>query len=622
MALTSEEKQFDNKIKESSLHVKFDKQLTAMRVSHENKLLQPIEDLDKITRYPDAIRYELDQQLKEKFNGQALIDIVEEELINQRDYYLWKTAKLNEVVELIDKEIEFRQVGKVTRNPIGTTFYIDSDNGNDGNNGTATGTAWATLHKFTENPRNAGDIAIVRMGRTARYDDGGNLDFTSDGIIENPIIIEADYGNAFSDDVDLSVTATATLVFGSKTITFSADISSVLAAGDFIYVAGDDAKEFAYEVDSVVTTTVTLFLPYKGDQAGSGKTMTNMQHPPIWGTAAGSFEWNFDNDHYWKVQGIHIRGNDPFGTVELDTCTGHAFYDVIIEGAGGSSSAIKSNDDATEALLVKVRLFDHFYGVESISTTSSGHWVIIDSLFDMNGVGSSKCIRAYAGTAIVIDSEFKGAGAGDIGFGNFGQYSSVIVRLRNTILASTTEFPFQSQSFFCAAMIEDYDGVLNNTRQFTSFATADGDTTIQSETTTVRSGGGTQSIKVLPSTRLSTIWKYSRILVFEYPIYAATGSKTYTVYFRPTATADWTADPTNTELWIELEAWGHASNNYRKITKSTGVIDMNGSTSWQTLTVTVNPAQTGVAYLRVYYAKTKESGKANTFFTDTKIDIA
>ena len=119
MALTPVERDYDKRIKGQSLDIRFDKQLKAMRKSHADKLSQPTEDLDKIIRYPDAIRWELEQQFKEEFSGQELTDAVEEELISQRDYYLWKTAKLNEIVELIDKEIEFRKDKKVTRNPIG-----------------------------------------------------------------------------------------------------------------------------------------------------------------------------------------------------------------------------------------------------------------------------------------------------------------------------------------------------------------------------------------------------------------------------------------------------------------------------------------------------------------------
>ena len=119
MVLTPVEREFDRRIKEQSLHFRFDKQLNAMRDSHADKLPRVFDDLDKITRYPDAIRWELEQQLKEEFNGQALIDAVEEELLSQRDYYLWKTAKLNEIVELIDKEVELRKDKKVTRTKTG-----------------------------------------------------------------------------------------------------------------------------------------------------------------------------------------------------------------------------------------------------------------------------------------------------------------------------------------------------------------------------------------------------------------------------------------------------------------------------------------------------------------------
>ena len=125
-----------------------------------------------------------------------------------------------------------------------------------------------------------------------------------------------------------------------------------------------------------------------------------------------------------------------------------------------------------------------------------------------------------------------------------------------------------------------------------------------------------------PSTDIGAVWEHSHVKLFEYGFYTTTDEKTYTVYFRPSATADWTADPTAGELWIELEYWGHASNNFRRITKSTGVIDMNGSTAWQKLTVTIAPSQAGVAYLRCWYAKTKESGKSNIFFCDAKVEIA
>src|SRR3990167_89208 len=97
--------------------------------------------------------------------------------------------------------------------------------------------AWLDLDQFTENARSAGDKVIIRRG-AVQMDDGTDLLFTSDGTITNPIIIEADFDNLWRDQVDLSATATATLTFGSKTVTFASDISGVLAAGDWIYASG------------------------------------------------------------------------------------------------------------------------------------------------------------------------------------------------------------------------------------------------------------------------------------------------------------------------------------------------------------------------------------------------
>ena len=145
---------------------------------------------------------------------------------------------------------------------------------------------------------------------------------------------------------------------------------------------------------------------------------------------------------------------------------------------------------------------------------------------------------------------------------------------------------------------------------------------LQSDTSTLRSGGGNTSLLITPSIQIGTS-EASRYLIFEYPIYATTTSKTYTVYFKSNATADWTASPTAAECWLELEAWGHATNNFRKITKSTGALDFTTDANYdQTLTVTVAPAQAGVAYLRLYYGKPKESAKDNKFFIDPKVVIS
>ena len=497
-----------------------------------------------------------------------------------------------------------------------TTFYIDPVNGNNANDGlgTGAGNAWLDLDKFTENARSAGDKVIIRRGAN-QCDDGTDLLFTSDGTIANPIIIEADFDNAWGDQVDLSATATATLTFGSKTVNFSASVAGVLAAGDWIYANGDNNREFAYEVASVVTTTVTLYLPYKGNQAGSGKTMYNMQDNPIWNTAAGNIVWQLVTDDFWKIQGITIRGTSALGNVVIYSARCHQFNDCVFIGAGGDDIGIYMNNDFAIYVVKKCRFYNHRFNISYNTADVFGDVFMANSLLDGNNITDSYGI--YNPTSaqakfnfIIQESEILNHTAADlVTIGGYGFF-----KLRNTKLSSTTEIASITSAASGLFMSEDHDGVLNDTRFHYPAGPGSNlnQAMLQSETTTVRSGGSNKSIKVTPTANLTTIWDFNKLLIFELPIYATTDSKTYTVYFN-LPDANFSVDPTASELWLELEAWGHATNNFRKITKSTGTVISDDN--WNSLTVTVAPDQAGVAYLRCWYAKTKEAG-SNIFFVD------
>ena len=54
--------QWAEDVKAESLHVKYDYQLAEMELSHQAKIPKVDKDLDKFTKYPDAIKYELEQQ--------------------------------------------------------------------------------------------------------------------------------------------------------------------------------------------------------------------------------------------------------------------------------------------------------------------------------------------------------------------------------------------------------------------------------------------------------------------------------------------------------------------------------------------------------------------------------
>ncbi len=712
--------------KKESLHVKRNDQLSEMKESHEAKVIKVKKDVNKFLNYPEAVKFELDEQFTQifeehgnsnKIEGKTKQQCIDGEFVEQDIMYKWKIAKLHQSVERINKEIELRttgflsvlekikgdkrfepgtkefkgitKVGSKVRAPVGTTYYIDADNGaannsgltavqssavnisattasNDqvttsaahglitgdqvviaGNTGTtpdinganqtitvvdttnfiidgvditvdgnADGTVqeedgpYVDLDNFASTSRSAGDVAICRNGMTNNYDDGTDLLFTSDGSLINPITIEADYANAFSDDVDLSVTGTATLTFGSKTVTFSSDISSVCAVGDFIYASGDDAKVYAYEVAAVSTVTVTLYLPYKGDQAGAGKTMTNIQNPPRWGTTAANFQCNLDGDHYWRFQGIHFRGTDSSGQMEVDSCEGHLFMDCIFQGNGASDWGFFMADDSTSIIMRKCRIFDNNSGAFRTIADAHGRIKIYDSIIRDGGYGLDNSNGD-------IDWELYECELNNTTDIRGNPREGRHTKLRNTLMNGTTPIGSMTFTHMATLSFEDYDGVLNDNRFHYGQIANINSVLYQSETTKVRSGGSNASIKVTPTTKMGTNWEHTHLKLLDIPIYATTDSKTYTVYFASADNTDWDSDPTAGELWIELEAWGHASNNFRKITKSTGAVDFSTDTDFdQSLAVTVAPAQAGVAYLRVWYAKTKEATNANLFYVD------
>ena len=234
--------------------------------------------------------------------GESISTVSEYETEKNAD--IEKYYALDRIVQLLKKEIEFRGAGTFPRDPIGTTYYIDSDNGNDSNDGLGSGgaNAWLTISKFIASARSAGDIAICRRGTTANYGTAVTA-VLSDGQTSNPITLEADYDNVWSDNA--ASAQTYTLVHGSKTAEASATITGV-TAGEWVYNStdSDDQRLFAYEVVSVSGTTLTLRHPFKGT-SGATKTLTIMLANPIYGAGTNDVIY-LHEDRYWRFSGIHI----------------------------------------------------------------------------------------------------------------------------------------------------------------------------------------------------------------------------------------------------------------------------------------------------------------------------
>lgn len=573
-------------------------------------------------------------------------------------------------------------------------FFIDPTGGLDANPGTV-GSPWQTLAKYaTVEVRSPGDIATCRNGSSDNLG-AADLDFDEDGEANNPIIVEADYDNAFGDDVDLSATATATLVAGSKAILWSADISAVLALGDVIYVAIEDSREFSYEVaivqaadsgtddgaDSnklidtgkfastvlgtqIVNTTdgitgyvselvsaneveVTLdgrpsglggtivvfdngdtftiahqsvlFLPYKGDQAGAGKAMTNIQSPPLWNTIGGDFKWNLNLTNYWYFQGLHPRGTDSSGIADFNSNSGIIFKDFIFEGDGTTVTCLRVSDDQPDVQVLKTRFFNY----TDAYTSNVGQGAIVglfrDCLFDGNSAADSVALTVNRWTLIEVhDSEFRNHATADVEMVSFSGGSTL--KFRNVLLTSGTpilDVEDGEDGEFNRVLTEDYGGTPSDTRRFSYQDSAAATPILRSDTSKLRSGGSNISIKVTPSTKLGTVWEMSRVKLFDLAFFATTDEKTYTVFFASDDNVDWTVDPTTLELWIEADFWTDGTFKQRRIVKSTGTMDFSTDTDFdQSLAVTITPSQAGVLYLRAYYAKPKEAGNDNIFYCD------
>ena len=407
---------------------------------------------------------------------------------------------------------------------------------------------FASMDQFTENTRSAGDIAACRRGATATYNAAnGLLGNTSDGTSEAPITLEADYDDNWSDDV--TADQTYTMVFGSKVHTASATITT-LAASEWIYVVGDDQKLFAYEVDSVATDQLTLFLPFKGTD-GAGKSLTVMLAAPVFGDGVETGpRFDLSNANGFIYQGLELQCNATQGCVEFDASGPNILRDLILDNNGKSNTvALNIIDDSPELFVSKVRTFDSRYGIRATNGSGYNQAKLWNCLFDCNNVSSGEGYEFNSGENTFFDEcEFKRCAIGDVKMTtNINSKGSA--HMRNCVYGSTTKIDShhrQGTSTYPNWLnIEDFNGTLNDTRFFSAFSDAEGTPEWQSETTTVRTGGSTISTKVTPGISHGIIGhERSARTILDIPIFATTASKKYEIFFRPDATANWTANPT------------------------------------------------------------------------------
>ena len=521
-------------------------------------------------------------------------------------------------------------------------YYIDFTNGKDTNDGlgTTTDRAFQSLQQFANNARSAGDTAYVRrdMASTTNMSD---ITFTSDGDLNNPIVISADYDDLWDGFTTLPQTATP--VFGSKTITVSA--SSTAVHNSWIYFGTDCTEnattsvafigqkvnpcEYAYEVASstagTASTVLTLYMPYKGPSSGAGVTIRQMGKAPQWGATNGSSDFNFNMsaDQNWLFKGIDIRSTDSNGCIASANSFSVLIVDTICQADGASSSFLSGGN--LGAYIKKTRIFN-------INNGNSSGGTFADILLDCNNLASSigfpgtlarTTHRLYDVNVINCTDTFTTSGvSGTEGRTMFGRNIS-----RNSTITGLSGVAVAKYFF------EDDFGIVGLNSQSSNQISSDAiGTTTMATTTNLRSGGGPKNLVIFPpsgtaNTGIST--KYfpnSYIKLFEYPIYADTSSKTYSMWFNSTSTSNFTVSPltatatgsTTPELYIECEYYAASSgaDRFLKRSNTSDATQFSSVTTWEDISVTCQPTQAGILYLRGWYAKPKET-PTNYFYMDT-----
>lgn len=518
-----------------------------------------------------------------------------------------------------------------------TAYYVDFTAGIANGDGLATTTPFNNLDSFTEAARSAGDIAFMRRG-VASTTGVSSVDFTSDGAINNPIIVSVDYDNLWNEFATSSVSFTTNA--GTTTLIASGSIVDI-AAGDWIYIMGDCTEtyndtsytpcNFSYEVKAVNGTLLDLFIPYKGNQSGSGLEVRIMPDQPIIGLVSSNITMNLNTDLYWIIDGLDFRSTA--GDITLAGNNGFwLFKDCIFRANGSGDIWITTSATAgvADLMIKKTRAINALTGFNYIanSVAHPGRLRIEDSYFDMSDVASATFLDRTTDAIpwkmdIYISDSFLINATQVLDIDTDDDVSNFY--FRNFIFGSDVVTPYNninlSEGSF--VFVEDSDGEMGKNELYGVLSRTESLPYISS-TSTLRTGGGANTIQVSPTAAVDESFYTTHIKLFDYAIYTNTTSRQYDFYFRTsTTTTEWTANPTASQLWIECDYWAHntskdtTATSSRKVKKSTGTVDFAGNADWQTLSVTCAPTQTGILYLRGFYGKSRETSQSNEFLIDS-----
>ena len=272
-------------------------------------------------------------------------------------------------------------------------FYIDGTCATPGNGTSATcsgaNAPLGTLRSFTDVARAAGDVAIIRRTATTTAM-GVAISVTTDGTLNAPITVQADKDNAFGDFATSSQTFTAQI--GSVFMASSASTTDAFP-GKWIYVAGDcyenptsvrpNGCDYHYQIRNASTTGIELYFPYKGTNAGSGKSLRVMPSGTQMSITTNTLAViSLANDDFWNWDGLDMQSSATGGTF-VNSSMGTTLKDIVIQTDGTTATPFGTGmDNAT--WVYKTRTFRNSGNIVS---PTGGVWE--DFIGDCNAVAST-----------------------------------------------------------------------------------------------------------------------------------------------------------------------------------------------------------------------------------------
>jgi len=358
---------------------------------------------------------------------------------------------------------------------------------------------------------------------------------------------------------------------------------------------GDIAKVRANQTHTYNTADIVFdedgnadnYITIKGCDSTDDPWSDGSDVKPVISFGSASYQMYLSGDNYWKLHQLNLTGStDSYGAVRVNDSKRIVIDSCVIQGNGSTGAYDRS---VSSVHLINTEFYDNGnYGVVNYD----GIMFIEGCEFNSGNSGTSYGIYSAYGITDVKDTTFGSTtthSESDLRVGSGG-----IIRLRNCILSSTTE---QKRTGYGGGVIhsEDHDQIFGAHKSWYYTGSVTKDTTV------VRSGGGSSSAKLEPSSNASSkepLTIADDWLHGDFKIWCSAAQTTVTIYIRGFG---WSSFPTSSELYVEASYLSNAATADRSTTKSTAVLTDN--TTWVGFSVTFTPAREGWAYLTVNLTK-------------------